>query len=134
MNIHIIFPDSIFKNSIVFIFYKSVLFMDKFAVFLTLELIVHEYIIDINAIRRNCWIFVDTYGKWEINSTWCIHRRQNQLGKTASNFGWKYRIQFQAAFLLDLTNTEWVSIRRDEQYLQDGASHLYPVNPVNPVH
>ena len=33
-----------------------------------------------------------------------------------------------------LPNIEWVSIRRDEQDLQDGASHLYPVNPVHPVH
>ena len=29
---------------------------------------------------------------------------------------------------------ESVNIRRDEQDLHDEASHLYPVNPVHPVH
>ncbi len=53
MNFRIIFFDGIFKNIIVFIHYKSVLFLDKFAVFLTLGLIVHEYIFDINAIKSN---------------------------------------------------------------------------------
>ena len=48
MSIHIIFHDSVFKNPIIFIFYKYVLFMDKIAVFLTLELL--ELIF-----HRNCW-------------------------------------------------------------------------------
>jgi len=48
MSIRIIFPDSVFKNPIVFIFYKYVLFMDKIAVFLTLELL--ELIF-----HGNCW-------------------------------------------------------------------------------
>jgi len=39
MSIRIIFPDSVFKNPIIFIFYKYVLFMDKIAVFLILELL-----------------------------------------------------------------------------------------------
>jgi hypothetical protein len=41
MSIRIIFLDGVFKNTIIFIFYKYVLFMDKIAVFLTLELIFH---------------------------------------------------------------------------------------------
>ena len=48
MSIRIIFPDSVFKNLIIFIFYKYVLFMDKIAVFLTLEL--SELIFHVN-----CW-------------------------------------------------------------------------------
>ena len=32
---------------------------------------------------------------------------------------------------MDLHNIEWINIRRDEQNLQDGANHLYPVNPVH---
>ncbi len=39
MSIRIIFLDGVFKNPIIFIFYKYVLFMDKIAVFLTLELL-----------------------------------------------------------------------------------------------
>ena len=30
-------------------------------------------------------------------------------------------------------NIEQIDIRRDEQDLQDGTSHLYPVHPVHPV-
>ncbi len=37
MSIRIIFLDGVFKNPIIFIFYKYVLFMDKIAVFLTFE-------------------------------------------------------------------------------------------------
>lgn len=48
MSIRIIFTDSVFKNPIIFIFYKYVLFMDKIAVFLTLEL--SELIFHVN-----CW-------------------------------------------------------------------------------
>jgi len=48
MSIRIIFPDSVFKNPILFIFYKYVLFMDKIVVFLTLEL--SELIFHVN-----CW-------------------------------------------------------------------------------
>ena len=48
MSIRIIFPDSVFKNPIIFIFYKYVLFMDKIVVFLTLEL--SELIFHVN-----CW-------------------------------------------------------------------------------
>ena len=48
MSIRIIFHDSVFKNLIIFIFYKYVLFMDKIAVFLTLEL--SELIFHVN-----CW-------------------------------------------------------------------------------
>ena len=48
ISIRIIFPDSVFKNLIIFIFYKYVLFMDKITVFLTLELL--ELIF-----HGNCW-------------------------------------------------------------------------------
>ena len=41
MSIRIIFTDGVFKNIIIFIFYKYVLFMDKIAVIFTLELIFH---------------------------------------------------------------------------------------------
>lgn len=34
----------------------------------------------------------------------------------------------------NLLNIEYVNIRWDEQDLQDAASHLYPVDPVHPVH
>ena len=48
MSIRIIFTDGVFKNQIVFIFYKYMLFMDKIAVFLTFELL--ELIF-----HGNCW-------------------------------------------------------------------------------
>ena len=48
ISIRIIFTDSVFKNLIIFIFYKYVLFMDKITVFLTLELL--ELIF-----HGNCW-------------------------------------------------------------------------------
>ena len=48
ISIRIIFPDGVFENTIIIIFYKFVLFMDKIAVFLTLELL--ELIF-----HENCW-------------------------------------------------------------------------------
>ena len=36
-------------------------------------------------------------------------------------------------FILDIFNIKWINIRRDEQDLQDGVTHLDPVNPVHPV-
>ena len=48
MSIRIIFTAGVFKNQITIIFYKCVLFMDKIAVFLTLELL--ELIF-----HGNCW-------------------------------------------------------------------------------